>query len=244
MTLEQFEGEVVERLKMYIKQPEVAVNITQFRSQPVSVMGAVGKPGVLQLEGTKRLIEVLSLAGGVTREAGSRVKITRKLESGPIPLPSATVVGDYSLAEVDVRAIENATHPEDNIEILPNDIISVPRAQLVYVIGEGVKQPGGFTLNDRSSISLIEAVARAQGTVRGAALKSARIIRQGPGSNRVEIAVNMRDVYKGKGSDVMLQADDILYIPNNELKGTLRRSVDSVIQLSEAVFVYRGLGVY
>src|SRR5579883_2668772 len=78
MTVEQFEGELTKRLKSYILNPEVAVNVTQFKSQPVSVIGSVANPGVIQLEGRKTLIEVLSMAGGVRPDAGYRVKITRK----------------------------------------------------------------------------------------------------------------------------------------------------------------------
>src|SRR5437867_10663203 len=89
MTLEALEAEVTERLKAYIRQPDVAINVTQFRSQPVSVFGAVGTPGVVQLEGRKTLIEVLSMAGGLKPDAGSRLRITRRSEWGPIPLPTA-----------------------------------------------------------------------------------------------------------------------------------------------------------
>src|SRR5205809_3820822 len=132
MTLEALEAEVTERLKAYIRRPDVTINVTQFRSQPVSVFGAVGTPGVVQLEGRKTLIEVLSMAGGLKPEAGTRIRITRKSEWGPIPLPSAATEGDYSVAELNIRSVEDATRPEDNIPILPNDVITVARAELVY----------------------------------------------------------------------------------------------------------------
>src|SRR5690349_145748 len=77
LTLEQLESEVSQRLKTYVRDPDIAISITQFRSQPVSVFGAVGTPGVIQLEGRKTLIEVLSMAGGLKGEAGSRIRITR-----------------------------------------------------------------------------------------------------------------------------------------------------------------------
>src|SRR5262249_33584688 len=78
MTLDQLETEVSERLKTYYRDPDLAINITQFKSQPVSIIGYVGSPGVVQLEGRKTLIEVLSQVGGLKADAGSRIKITRK----------------------------------------------------------------------------------------------------------------------------------------------------------------------
>ena len=72
MTVEQLEGEVTERLRKYIRNPEVAINVTGFKSQPVSVIGFVGNPGVIQLEGRKTLIEVLSMAGGLSQAAAAQ----------------------------------------------------------------------------------------------------------------------------------------------------------------------------
>jgi polysaccharide export outer membrane protein len=238
MTLEQLEAEVTERLSKYIREPHVAINVTQFKSQPVSIFGAVGSPGVVQLEGRKTLIEVLSMAGGLRSDAGSRIKITRKNEMGPIPLSSAVAEGDYSVAEVNIRSIEDATQPEDNIQILPLDVITVARAEIVYVIGE-VKKSGGFMLNDRRSISLIEVMARAEGFNSTAAPKNARVIRPVPGSNRIEIAVNLSDVLAGKKKDMMLQPDDILYVPSSYAKNAFIRTLDSVIQMTTGRVIYR-----
>ncbi len=238
MTLEGLEAEVNERLMKYIREPNVAINVTQFKSQPVSVFGAVGSPGVVQLEGRKTLIEVLSMAGGLKGDAGSRIRITRKREWGDIPQSSAVTEGEYSVAEVNIRSIENATQPEDNIQILPFDVITVARAEVVYVMGE-VKRPGGFALNDRRTISLIEALARAEGLGSTAASKDAKIIRPVPGGNRIEIAVNLQDVLKGKTKDVMLQPDDILYVPNSYAKGAFRRTLDTVISMTTGVIIYR-----
>jgi len=238
-TLEQLQTEVEERLKTYIKEPDVAINVSKMRSQPVSVFGAVGAPGVHQLEGNKTLIEVLSMAGGVRPDSGSRVKITRNLEWGSIPLPGAATSGAYSVAEVDIRSIENATHPEQNVQVLPYDVITVPRAELVYVIGEGVRQPGAFALNDRKGISVIEAFARAQGQAQSAGLKNARIVRPVPDASRIEIAVNLDEVLKGKTKDIILQAGDILYVPRSEIKGTARRTLDTLVQMTTGLLIYR-----
>ena len=238
MTLDQLEIAVSERLKTYFKEPDVAINITQFKSQPVSVLGWVGTPGVIQLEGRKTLLEVLSQSGGLKPDAGSRLTITRQKEWGAIPLSSAKPEGDFTVAEVDIRSIENATNPEENIQILPNDVITVPRADIVYVLGE-VGRPGGFILNDRRTISVIEVLARANGVSPTAALKNGKIIRPVPDGTRIEIAVNLGDVRKGKTKDIMLQPDDILFVPPSYAKGVLHRTIDTVVNASTARAIYR-----
>ena len=81
-TPQKLETELTERLRAFIHEPQVLVRVTQFRSQPVSVIGAVNKPGIHQLEGRKSLIEILSLAGGLRQDAGHTVKITRRQRMG------------------------------------------------------------------------------------------------------------------------------------------------------------------
>src|SRR4051794_2266074 len=79
LTAGQLEDAIDTRLRKFLKDPEVVVSITEFRSQPVSVLGAVAIPGVHQLEGHKTLFQMLSMAGGLRLDAGNTVKITRGL---------------------------------------------------------------------------------------------------------------------------------------------------------------------
>jgi polysaccharide export outer membrane protein len=239
MTVEQFEKELTDRLKVIIKDPQLGVNVTKFKSQPVSVIGAVATPGVIQLEGRKALYEVLSMAGGTRPDAGYRVQITRKSEWGPIPLPSAvSISNEYSVAEVNIRNIMNASHPEENIQIFPYDVISVPKADLVYVMGE-VRKPGGFVLNDKENISVLQALALAEGMQPTASKKNGKILRPVPGANRVEIAINLQDVLSGKAKDQTLQPEDILFVPDSYAKGTFRRTLESSIQMVTGMAIYR-----
>jgi polysaccharide export outer membrane protein len=240
MTVQQLEIELTERLKVFIRQPDIAVSVTQFRSQPVSVIGSVRSPGVVQLEGRKSLIEVLSLVGGMQPDASSKITITRSKEWGAIPLPASTIdpITSSSIAEVNFRSIVDATHPEQNIQILPNDVISIPRAKVVYALGQ-VRKPGGFVLNDRDQISIIQLLAMAEGLAPTANSKDGKIIRPVPGSELVEIAVNLKDMLDGKSKDVMLQPEDILFVPDNYAKGALRRTLDTVIQMTTGRIIYR-----
>jgi polysaccharide export outer membrane protein len=88
-TVEQLERTLADRLRTYVQEPEVTVTVAEFRSQPVSVMGAVKTPGVYQLQGRKTLIEILSSSGGLEQDAGDRVRITRRREWGEIPVAGA-----------------------------------------------------------------------------------------------------------------------------------------------------------
>ena len=143
LTTEELESEIKTRLKKYLNEPDVTVALAELRSQPVSVLGSVQTPGVHQLQGQKTLFEVLSLAGGLRPDAGNTVKITRHLKWGRIPLPTAAddATGQFSVASVSVKSIMSATNPEENITIKPNDVISVPKGDIVYAIG-AVRNPG------------------------------------------------------------------------------------------------------
>ena|SRR5437867_700393 len=204
LTVAELETEIASRLKLYLQQPQVAVSIVEFRSQPVSVLGAVTNSGIVQLRGRKTLFEVISAAGGLRGEAGNSIKITRRKEFGRIPLPSAAddLTGQFSVAEVTVKSVMEARNPQENIEIKPNDVISVPRAELVYVIG-AVKRAGGFVLNEREQISVLQVLSMAEGLDRLAAGKNAKVLRSSEGvSNRVEIPVDLNKILAGKASDV------------------------------------------
>ena len=242
MTPAQLEAAIAERLKAYVLDPEVSVSVTQFRSQPVSVLGAVRNPGVYQLQGRRTLIEVLSLAGGLDQDkAGSSVKITRRLDAGRLPLEGAydDPNGGFSIAEVSLKAILNADDPAANITLKPHDILTVPRAQLVYVAGQVVRA-GGFVLNERKTMTVLEALTLAGGTDRAASPRNSRILRRdADGGERTEIAVNVEKILSGGAPDVPLQPEDILFIPNSAPKRAALRAVEAAVQMGTGVVIWR-----
>lgn len=240
LTVEQLEAEVDKKVARYLKEPNVVVGITEYRSQPVSVLGAVTSPGVHQLEGQKTLYEVLALAGGLRSDAGSSVLITRSMKWGKIPLASAKVdpSGKFSVASVSAASIENASDPTQNVIICPNDVISVSRADLVYAVGS-VNRPGGFPMGQTDGLSAIQVVSLAQGLQRTAAADKAKILRVVPNSSeRTQIAVNLKQLMAGKGSDVLLQPNDILFVPNSGAKSASARSVDALVTVATGLAVY------
>lgn len=230
LTIEEFEGQVQQRLERYVKDPEVVVTVTEFSSQPVSVLGAVNNAGIKQVQGHKTLFEVLSLAGGLRPDAGSTIKITRSLDEGPIPLPDSKTdaTGQFSVGSVSVKAILNATDPAQNILVLPGDVISVSKADVIYAVGS-VTKPGGFPLNQDENLSALQVLSLAGGLTRTAALDRAAIVRTVAGSsNPTEIPVNLKQIMAGKAPDVSLQPNDILFVPNSNAKSMGVRALDAL----------------
>ncbi len=240
LTTEQLEAVITEHLRKYLVKPDVSVYLTEMRSQPVSILGQVQNPGVHQLKGRKNLFEVLSLAGGLRQEAGNVINITRRLEWGPIPLPGAAndSTGQFSVASVEVKSVMNASNPAENILIKPNDVISVPKASTIYVIG-AVKKPGAYVLGEYRSLSALQILALAEGTDKTADTKDARIMRVIPGSNdRADIPVDLKAILSLKMPDVPLTADDILFVPVSKAKAAGYRTLDALIQVG-TMAVYR-----
>lgn len=231
LSIARLETECRDRLKHILKDPQVSVSLVNFGSQPISVLGAVNSPGIRQLEGSKTLFEVLSSAGGLRQDAGYEAKITRSLQRGPIPLPQAQTdpASQTSIASVNLNDIIKATNPAENIQILPGDAISVPRAELVYVIGS-VQRAGGFALNEHSSISALQAVSLAEGLQKTAASDRARILREVPNSpTRLEIAINLKRLMNGQSPDVKLLPNDILFVPNSNGKVAEQRTIEVLV---------------
>jgi polysaccharide export outer membrane protein len=246
LTTEQLQKEIATRLEKYVRRPDVTVEIFEFHSQPISVIGAVKAPGVYQVEGRKTLAEVLAMAGGTNESASYQVKITRRPEWGMLPLSGATLdaTSRCSVAEVDLKVLTEALDPRQNIEVRPNDVISVPRAAMIYVAGE-VKHAGPVVLTERRNISVLQALSDAEGLATDAAPQKTRILRLVPQSERrAEILVDVRKIYEGKANDVPLQPEDILFIPTNQSKKALVRTLEALITTGSGVAVYRSATLF
>ncbi len=241
LSVQQLEAELTKKLATYYEHPQVTVLIADYRSQPVSVIGAVTLPGMIQLRGPKNLLQVISLAGGLRADAGNTVTITRERKPGVDPLPIGTTdpTGRFGVAQVNLRDVMDAKAPQDNIKIESGDVLTVGRAQMVYVIGE-VARPGGYVLNDRASLSLLQALSLAGGLKPNASAKKTRILREEEGKpERVEVANDVRKILSGDAPDLSLRADDILFVPNNVAKSAGIRAAESAIQIGTGLAIWR-----
>ena len=242
LTTEQFKTALAAKLTRYINQPQISVNLVENQNRTVSVIGSVNSPGVRSLQGPRHLIDVLSEAGGTKADAGPKIILTREARWGTIPLAGAhpDSTARYSTASLSLDGVLAGKDPAENILIEPGDVISIPRGEIVYVMGN-VKRAGGFPLNSRENLSLLQAISLAEGMDKDASPGHARIIRPAPGNDGRprEIPVDISKIEAGKDSDVPLLANDILFIPNSALKSTSRRAAEAVLQVATGVLIYR-----
>ncbi len=233
----------------YLHDPQISVSVKDFRSQPVSVVGAVKEPGVYQLQGERRLLEVLAMAGGFTEEVGETIAINRGAAgSEETAVARADVLGsaagrlDLSRSSdevvVSVRELLTAkAGGEANPVIEPHDVIRVSKAGIVYVMG-AVEKPGGFVIKDQERMTVLRAVSLAAGFGEHSSPQKSRVIRQSAGGKQ-EILIRIKDVIEGREPDLDLEANDILYIPDSRAKSVLSRSVEAMIQVGTGVAIFR-----
>jgi len=251
--------------RTYMKDPHVGVFVQELQSHAVSVVGAVKTPGAFQIRGTKTAIEVLSMAGGLADDAGDTVLIMRGAgyaESGnatgsdPARAAAAPALPGYLVAKSGgshPAALENDSEIEKinlkkllesadsalNVPVRPGDIVKVPRAGIVYVVGE-VQKPGGFVLQNNENISVLQALALAEGPTHTSAIRRARIIRTDPATGkRTEIPMNLGKIFSGKAPDTILQPKDIVFVPNSAAKNVLYRGSEAALQTAAGVAIYR-----
>ncbi len=209
----------------YVRGASVSLFISDFATQGVSVMGEVNKPGVYPVWGERHLMDLIAEAGGVTSRAGTFASITHRDNSG------GSTTYDFTKGDIEGFA--------SNPMVAAGDTIKVAKTGIVYVLGE-VGRPGGFPLDNTDGLSLIQAIALAQGTTRTAKLGSARLIRKAP-NGRTEIAVDLKKVFKGHNADLPLKDDDIIYVPNSVVKTIADRTLPQIVAATTTAAVYTGL---
>ncbi len=241
LTLAQLRTLLASKLSRFITSPQISINLTESQNRAVSVIGEVNSPGVHQLQGPKSLVEVISMAGGLRGDAGPRVVLTREAQWGPLPLTGAVKdsSGRFTTATLSLDELLAAKNPADNITIMPDDVVSVPKGEIVYVVGE-VHRAGGFPLASHENMSILQALALAEGTNPTAATKRAKILRPLPGNKGTpqEIPVDVKNIFAGKAPDVPLYANDILFIPNSAAKSGSRRAIEAVLQVATGAAIY------
>jgi polysaccharide export outer membrane protein len=218
LTVQELETDLVSRLKTYYKNPQVTIVIIQFRTEPVFFVGAFQKPGIYPLEGRRTLVEMLSSVGGLQPYASRRIKLTRRSESGTIPLPNAVENSEanVSTVEISMGSLRENVNPAEDISLEPYDVISVERAELVYIQGE-LGHTGAFELGERESISVLQVITLAGGLTRDADPEKARILRPVlTTSRRAEIPINLKSVLSARTNDYPLLPNDVLYVPRTK----------------------------
>jgi len=243
LTAEQLRQELADKWgENYLQDPQVTVFVKEFKAKPVSVIGAVEKPGLYPLTGQRTLIEMLSMAGGFgkrnTSAAGRTVLVTRKGGFKDLQPAEGMHVRGPDQIEIDLNRLLYTKDEALNIEMKPRDIVSVSKAEVVYVSG-AVKRPGGFVLEDRPSMTVLQAIAMAEGFTPTAAKRSARILRTNQDGSKTEVRINVGKIIKGKAPDTTLAANDILYVPDSKQKIASQRATDTAIATFTGWLIWR-----
>jgi polysaccharide biosynthesis/export protein len=217
MTVQELETDLVRRLREYVREPQVIVTVVQFRSEPVFFVGAFRSPGIYPLQGRRTLVEMLTALGGLQPNASRHIKVTRRAEYGVIPLPNAIVDPEkkISTVEISMASLRENVNPAEDILLQPYDVISVERAEAVYMNGE-VGRVGSLELGERDSISILQALTQSGGFARDANRSKIRVLRPIENTTRrAEIDINLKRVLEGKENDFPLLPNDVLYVPRS-----------------------------
>jgi polysaccharide export outer membrane protein len=207
------------RNRKLLLSPQVNVLIKEFSNQGVSVIGEVQHPGVFQVLGSRSLLDLLSMAGGLTNVADTRITVKRRR-------------GSAQAITVKLKTDDPDTSLTNDVQIYPGDLIVVPRAGIVYVLGE-VNRPGGFVMQDSGKITILQALAQAGGASRTASLNNSVLLRKnerGYLSNKLPL----NKIARGQGEDLELHANDIIFVPNNKLRSIMHDTQGAVAAIGSA----------
>jgi polysaccharide export outer membrane protein len=207
----------------YVKHPHVTVLISEYSTQGVAVGGEVQKPGVYPIQGRRRLQELIDEAGGFTNRAGRTVTINHHASEDK---PQLVV-----LSKDPAKALEN------NVAIYPGDTIVVSTAGIVYVVGD-VVHPSGFAIDKTDTLTVLQAIALAEGTKPNASLNKTRLIRKTDDGPH-ETPIRLKEILAGKENDPILQPNDILFVPDSAGKSAAKRSMEAILQVATGVAIYR-----
>jgi polysaccharide export outer membrane protein len=195
------------RERNFLLRPQVNVLVREFASQGVSVTGEVQHPGVYQVLGPRSLLDVVSMAGGLTNVADNRITIKRRSRSEK----NVTVKLNTDDAETSLA---------NDVQVYPGDLVLVPRAGIVYVLGD-VGRPGGFVMQNNGEITLLQALAQAGGATTTAAVNRGVLLRKNS-TGYVTQTLHLGRIARGQEEDFEMHPNDIVFIPNSRLKNIVR----------------------
>jgi len=189
--------------------PVVTVSVVEYRSRPISVVGAVKKPLTFQADGNVTLLDAIARAEGLEENAGADILVSRSTAAGGTP---------GIVRRIPIDALLRGTDPQLNLKLEGGEEVRVPEAGQVYVVGN-VRKPGVFPIKNSADTSILKVLALSEGVL-PYSLKQAYIYRTEAGGTaaKSQIAVNLKDIIDRKAPDVPLIANDIIYIPENSAR--------------------------
>ena len=204
-TIHETESLITQKLVaegMY-RDPQITVQLTESPNQFVTVTGEVH--GVVPVMGEKRLFDVLSAAGGLPATASHIITISRKGVTEPVVIDLGT---------------DPAQSAQANVPVFAGDTVIVARVGVVYLLG-AFKSQGPFPLKQNSPLTLMQLTAMGGGPGFEGKYDDLQIIRT-TGLDRQVVHVDIKKVFNGTAPDPPLQADDIVFLPTNEMKAAIK----------------------
>lgn len=205
----------------YFNSPQVSVFVKEYATQGVSVLGEVQKPGVYPLLGVRNLFDVLSAAQGTTPMADDKVYITHR--------------GSPGQTEVVKLKYDEKGAAQSNVPVSPGDTIVVPKAGLVYVVGN-VQKPTGIVMAD-PGLTVLKAIALAQGITPNAALDKAKLVRK-TSDGQTAIPLKLKKMLAAEVPDIKVQPDDIIFVPNSVATSAFKKGLELALQTASGVLIY------
>ena len=217
----------------YLKDPRVSVVVAEQKSQAVAVIGSVERPGNYFVNKRVHLLEMLAMAGGPSKEAGTRLLVARTGSTSDCK--ERVDEPDNDNIEVVGFKIRDIQEGKQSFWMQPGDVVSVMDADIVYVYGNVNKQG---SLRIREPITLTQAIVSAEGLKPAASRSNVRILRQKPGSTeRKDIVFDLNAIDKGKVKDPFLEPNDIVAVSQDNAKAILR-GITTTIKSSIPGVVY------
>lgn len=209
LTASELEAELSKLLERYLEEPSVSVFISEYRSQQITVLGAVKNPQIYSVSGQKYLLDMLSMAGGLTKEAKSICYIQKISEEGPSGGQYVrTVVVDLDKLLIDGQA-------DLNIPVSAGDVIHVPEGDVIFIDG-AVVSPGSYQI--KGTATLTQSMSMAKGFRYEAARDRVRIYRDNGKPERDVITVDYDSILDGRSPDIKMADKDIIIVPKSGVR--------------------------
>jgi polysaccharide biosynthesis/export protein len=280
LTAYQLQDKLAELLQVngLVSNPHVTVSIKEQHGQPITMMGAVKQPMVIEVVRQMTLLEALSRVGGLAEDAAGHILVTHSprpqlialandtdesldntapsnsaesektnVAAGPADAAvatsakpaDATADNDPLTLRISLSDLLESGDPKFNVVLRGGDVVSVPRAGVVYAVG-AVQRPGGFVMaSDRQQLTVLKVLALSGGLMPTAKKGKAVIIRQSAEPDRQEIPVDLDLILASKADDPLMLQSDILFVPNSGGKQALSRIAQSALGLASGVALVR-----
>lgn len=204
--------------------PIVTVTIAEYHSHPISVAGAVKTPITFQASTPVSLLDAITRAGGLEKDAGLQILVSRTKRAAGEDKPSVVT------QRIPVKGLIDRADPELNIMLEGGEEVRVPEIGKVFVVGM-VKKPGAFPVQDGSETTVLQMLALAEGLT-GISNDTAYIYRKEASGTKNELPVSLKNLMARKTPDVELQANDILYIPENKSRKMGLAALEKILLFS------------